>query len=246
MAFDLSKIVVPDSIKGRIRTGTQTKVDQITRSYDALPAKYRDLIKSRGASAKLGLTGLGNYKTGDNPNTPEVETDAIYREDTRLGDRETQAVKEADNSANARGMMFSSFRDKNVGDALGRLSREANQVLTQYATDLKKLEGDKLGEQEGLYNALEALYGDEADYLKENPPPPPEPTPEPTQPTQPAPAGSTPAGTAKGGENQIWRGAAKPDLKLLQKRHPGMKFRVAWVSGGKSDQGHYRVFATPK
>lgn len=242
MAFDLSKIVVPDSIKGRIRTGTQTKVDQITRSYNALPAKYEQLIKSRGASTKLGLTGLGNYKTGDNPNTPEVETDAIYREDTRLGDRETQAVKGADNAANARGMMFSSFRDKNVGDALGRLSREANQVLTQYATDLKKLEGDKLGEQEGLYNALETLYGDEADYLKENPPPPPE-TPETTQ---PAPAGSTPAGIVRDGESFVWRGAAKPNLKSLEKKHPGMKFRVAWVSGGKSDQGHYRVFSTPK
>jgi len=236
MAFDLSKIVVPDSIKGRIRTGTQTKVDQITRSYNALPAKYEQLIKSRGASTKLGLTGLGNYKTGDNPNTPEVETDAIYREDTRLGDRETEAVKGADNAANARGMMFSSFRDKNVGDALGRLSREANQVLTQYATDLKKLEGDKLGEQEGLYNALETLYGDEADYLKENPPPPPETTEptQPTQPTEPAPSGSNkpPSKLQQKAKDQGWLGpwTGKDAPKLDKSKFSVFKRDGAWFA----------------
>jgi hypothetical protein len=239
MAFDLSKIEVPDSIKGRIRTGTQTRVDQITRSYDAIPAKYRELIKSRGASAKLGLVGLGNYKTGDNPNTPEVETDAIYREDTRLGDRETQAVKGADNAANARGMMFSSFRDKNVGDALGRLSREANQVLTQYATDLGKLEDDKRGEQQGLYNALETLYGEEVDYLKDNPPPPPDPP----APDPASTGGTQPAGTARTDESLAWKGTSKPNMETLKKKHKGKKLRMVMVSAGSAEP-QYRVFVS--
>ena len=233
MAFDLSKIVVPDSIKGRIRTGTQTKVNQITTSYDALPAKYAEMIKARGARTKLGLTGLGNYKTGDNPNTPLVETDAIYREDARLGDRETQAVKEADNAANARGMMFSSFRDKNVGDALGRLSREANQVLTQYADDLTKLEGDKEEEQKGLFNQLQTLYGEEVDYLKENPTPVPE-TKEETQPTEPAPSGSNkpPSKLQQKAKDQGWLGpwTGKDAPKLDKSKFSVFKRDGAWFA----------------
>ena len=236
MAFDLSKIVVPDSIKGRIRTGTQTRANQITTSFDALPAKYEQLIKARGARTKLGLTGLGNYKTGDNPNTPLVETDAIYREDTRLGDRETQAVKEADNAANARGMMFSSFRDKNVGDALGRLSREANQVLTQYADDLTKLEGDKEEEQRGLFNQLQTLYGEEVDYLKENPTPAPETTEptQPTQPTEPAPSGSNkpPSKLQQKAKDQGWLGpwTGKDAPKLDKSKFSVFKRDGAWFA----------------
>jgi hypothetical protein len=248
MAFDLKNIQVPDSIKGRIRAGTQSKIDQITRSFDALPAKYQKLIEARGASTKLGLTGLGNYVTGDNPNTPEIETDAIYRADNRIGERETAAVKSADNAANARGMMFSSFRDKSVGDALGRLSREANQVLTQYATDLTKLEGDKLGEQEGMYNALQTLYGDEVDYLKENPPPPPATPDAPAGGGGDAGGGSGGGAAASSGGQRVWIGAAKPNLKALQKKHPNMNLRVVFVNprSAGSSGAHYSVIATPK
>lgn len=234
MAYDLKNIQVPDSIKGRIRAGTQSKIDQITRSFDAIPAKYQKLIEARGASTKLGLTGLGNYVTGDNPNTPEIETDAIYRADSRMGERETAAVKNADSAANARGMLFSSFRDKNVGDALGRLSREANQVLTQYATDLKTLEGEKQGEQKGMYEALETLYGDEVDYLKENPPPAP-------KTDEPAGGGSGDSGSGGGGSGGE---AAQKPLSKLQQKAKDQGWIGPWTSKDppKLDKTKFSVF----
>lgn len=170
MAYDTSKIVIPKSVTDRgLRSQTQTQLDILKRSIEAIPGKYGELRKARKANSQLGLTGLGNYKFGDNPDTAEVETDAVFRADKQIGDRETQAVKEADNSANARGMMFSSFRDKSVGAALGRLSREAQQVLTQYAGDMRKLNNDERDEEGGFYDQMNTLYGAEADYLKENP-----------------------------------------------------------------------------
>lgn len=246
MAFDPSKIQIPDSVKQRgLRAGTQTQVDQITRLINAIPTKYTELRNTKKASAKLGLTGLGNYQTGDNPNTPEVETDAIYRADNRIGERETAAVKEADNAANARGMMFSSFRDKSVGNALGRLSREANQVITQYADAMGKLNDDQQTEENGLYGQLETLYGQEVDYLKENPPPPP------VTPDPPAGGGGDAGGGSGGGAaaangpRNVWRGAAKPNLNLLKSKYPNMNLRVVFVNP-KNGGAHYTVVATPK
>jgi hypothetical protein len=176
MAYDVSKLNIPQSVKDRgLRGATQSQLDILKRSIQNLPGKYDKLRDSRKANVKLGLTGLGNYQVGDNPDTTEVETDAVFRADKQIGDRETQAVREADSSANARGMMFSSFRDKSVGAALGRLSREAQQVITQYATDMGKLNDDQIGEENDLYGQMNTLYGSEADYLRDNPPTPPEP-----------------------------------------------------------------------
>ncbi len=175
MAYDVSKITIPDSVKEKgVRGSTQTQLDILKRSIEAIPGKYENLRKARKANAQLGVTGLGNYKIGDNPDTEEVETDALFRADKQIGDRETEAVREADNSANARGMMFSSFRDKSVGAALGRLSREAQQVITQYADDMGKLNSDQATDETGLYDQMNILYGGEADYLRDNPKPEPE------------------------------------------------------------------------
>lgn len=228
MAFDPSKIQIPESVKQRgMRAGTQSQIDQIIRSINAIPNKYTELRKARKSNATLGLTGLGNYRIGDNPNTPEVETDAIYRADSRIGERETAAVKEADNAANARGMMFSSFRDKNVGAALGRLSREANQVITQYADAMGKLNDDQQNEETGLYGQLETLYGQEVDYLKENPPPPPN-TPEPSG----------------GGDSDAGGGAAQKPLSKLQQKAKDQGWLGPWTSKDppKLDRTKFSVF----
>ena len=176
MPYDASKLAIPQDIKdkigSRMRAGTSFKLGVLERSINDLPLKY-DKLKTRSqSSTKLGLTGLGNYAFGDDPSTPQIETDAVYRADNRIGDRETSAVKGADASANARGMQFSSFRDKNVGDALGRLSREAQQVMTQYAGDMGKLVTDQNAEETNLYDQMRTLYGDESSWVAENPPAP--------------------------------------------------------------------------
>jgi len=174
MAYDESKLNLPaglgDRVRARIRTGTATQLGVLQRGIEGLPAKYDTLKVKSASNAKLGLTGLGNYVMGDDPSTPQIET--AYRKDNRIGEKETAAVKQADNAANARGLQFSSFRDKSVGDALGRMTREAQQVISQYAGDIGKLTGDQSAEETNLYGQMSTLYGSEATWLDENPPPP--------------------------------------------------------------------------
>lgn len=181
MAYDESKLNLPqerdangktlaDRIRARMRTGTSTQLGILERGINAIPAKYDTLKVKSSSNAKLGLTGLGSYVMGDDPSTPQIET--AYRKDNRIGDKETAAVKQADNAANARGLQFSSFRDKSVGDALGRMTREAQQVISQYAGDIGKLTGDQYAEETNLYGQMSTLYGSEADWIQQNPIPP--------------------------------------------------------------------------
>jgi len=181
MAYDESKLTLPterdangktlaDRVRERMRAGTSTQLGVLQRGIEGLPAKYDTLKVKSSSNAKLGLTGLGSYVMGDDPSTPQIET--AYRKDNRIGEKETAAVKQADNAANARGLQFSSFRDKSVGDALGRMTREAQQVISQYAGDIGKLTGEQGAEETNLYGQMSTLYGTEADWLQQNPPPP--------------------------------------------------------------------------
>lgn len=174
MAYDPSKLQLPEGlatrVQARMRPGTSTQLGILERGINAIPAKYNTLKEKSSSNAKLGLTGLGNYEMGDDPSTPQIET--AYRKDNRIGDKETAAVKEADNAANARGLQFSSFRDKSVGNALGRMTREAQQVISQYAGDIGKLTGDQYAEETNLYGQMSTLYGSEADWIQQNPLPP--------------------------------------------------------------------------
>ena len=220
MAYDPSKLQLPEGlaakVQARMRAGTSTQLGILERGINAIPAKYDTLKVKSSSNAKLGLTGLGSYVMGDDPSTPQIET--AYRKDNRIGDKETAAVKQADNAANARGLQFSSFRDKSVGDALGRMTREAQQVISQYAGDIGKLTGDQLAEETNLYGQMSALYGSEADWIQANPLPPTQaesdaaaaaaaPAQAPAQEPAPAPA-PAPAPTA--GEafaaNRDWKG----------------------------------------
>lgn len=174
MAYDPSKLQLPEGlvarVQARMRAGTSTQLGILERGINAIPAKYDTLKVKSSSNAKLGLTGLGSYVMGDDPSTPQIET--AYRKDNRIGDKETAAVKQADNAANARGLQFSSFRDKSVGDALGRMTREAQQVISQYAGDIGKLTGDQYAEETNLYSQMSTLYGSEADWISQNPIPP--------------------------------------------------------------------------
>lgn len=171
MAFDPSKIIVPDSVKARgLRSSTQYGIDVGIREINKLPALYKELKDAQKANVTRGLEGLGNYAYGDDPSTPEIEGEYhVYRKDKRIGDRERKAVHDQNAGANSRGLLSSSFRDKGVGDALGRLTREAQQVITEYATSIKGLDREQGEKETALYDQLNQLYTGEADYLKENP-----------------------------------------------------------------------------
>jgi hypothetical protein len=228
MAFDKIAIPeVPENVKARgFRPGTQYQVDVIKRAIGDVPTKYAELQKRTKAGAEKGLTGLGNYAYGDDPSTPEVEDDRhMYRKDKQIGEREVAAVNDEKNAANARGLLSSSFKDKNVGDALGRLGREAQQVITDYAGqmgDLFQKERDELNGPDGLYSKLANLYVGESDWLKENPEkPPPDPTPAPAPPGQDAKT-SEDIEANQNAEypvtNPAWRWAKHPNGAALDKQ----------------------------
>ena len=212
MTFDPSKIHVPQSVLDRgWRPETMFQRTRLEDLIKGVPTRYGELRKGWTAKAKLGLTGLGKYLQGDDPSTEKVEgPDHLYRADKTIGDRERVAVKDQEAAANSRGLASSSFRDRGVGDALGRLSREANEVLTGYADQLKVLgdqEQEELNGPQGLYAQLQGLYTGESDYLRDNPPPPP---PAPAAPAEPA----APKGGDALAQQQGWLGPwkAKPNL----------------------------------
>lgn len=171
MAFDPSKIVIPESVKQRgLRGASQLAIDTSIREINALPGSYKELKDAQKAGITRGLEGLGNYLFGDDPSTPEKEGEYhVYRADKRIGDRERNAVHNENSKANARGLFSSSFRDKGVGDALGRLTREAQQVITEYATSIKALDREQADKEQALYDVIGQTYVGEVDYLKENP-----------------------------------------------------------------------------
>lgn len=204
MAFDPTKIVVPQSVLQRgFRPETQYGVDSINGLLTNLPTKYSNLQKESLANANRGLQGLGNYATGDDPSTAVVEgADHMYRKDKQIGDREVGAVHSEDNKANSRGLLNSSFRDRNVGDALGRLSREAQQVMTQFGGQMRSLFQQERDENVDLGGKLQQLYIGESDYLRDNPPKPPDPPPDPRTPEQQKIAQQTDAGASAGASPQ--------------------------------------------
>jgi hypothetical protein len=215
MAYDPSKLQLPaglsDRVQARMRAGTSTKLGVLQRGIEALPAKYDTLKVKSSSNAKLGLTGLGSYVMGDDPSTPQIET--AYRKDNRIGDKETAAVKQADNAANARGLQFSSFRDKSVGDALGRMTREAQQVISQYAGDIGKLTGDQSDEETNLYGQMSTLYGEESDWIQQNPLPPTKAELDAAA-AAAAPAEEAAAPAHASGET-VWHGSVSPNLDRL-------------------------------
>ena len=247
MPYGSENLVIPESVKKRgWRAGTDARRGTLERLIKELPGRYSKLRDRQKSATKLALTGLGEYQIGDNPNTSEVEENAIFRKNKRIGSREAKAVQSEDAQANARGMQFSSFRDKGVGDALGRLSREAKAVVTEYADQMGALANDEKITGEDLVGQLSALYGEEADYLRDNPELPP-PEPEAAAPAEGG--GDAPAEGGGGGKKspqdlmKIW--GAKQGWKGPWVSKPG-RIPPGYAAFKKTNWGITRWFIAPK
>jgi hypothetical protein len=140
-----------------------------------LPGLVNPRLTNIRAGAKQGLAGYGGYKfREDNPDTPERE-DLILDFDGKAGpgEREKQAVRGEQNAANARNMMESSFTNQNIGQALQRLSLEAQQVANQYAKAILDEQTSYASQVAQITGQWVSLYGSDSQWLMENPPPPP-------------------------------------------------------------------------
>jgi hypothetical protein len=140
-----------------------------------LPGLVNPRLTQIRAGAQQALAGYSGYKWGtDDPNTPERE-DLYLDPDSsgKPGERDKQAIRGEQNAANARGMLESSFTNQNIGQAVQRLSLEAQAIATQYAKAIQDEQTSYASQVAQITGQWVSLYGSDSQWLMENPPPPP-------------------------------------------------------------------------
>lgn len=193
----------------------------LTQQLTNLPGQYNPALTGARGAAQEALAGYGGWRwQSDNPATPAREDLAVPTKDgtAQLGERERQAVQASRYAANAAGMLDSSFANKAVGAAVTQLNEEAKGIVRQYAANINSLIGQQRQQSTDIIGDLVRLYGEDARWLAENPPPPPpEPPPAPAATPEPGPAPGEPGGAMAPGQvgpnvsNQVsW--AAKPNI----------------------------------
>lgn len=172
------------------------------------------------AGAQQALAGYGGWKfREDDPSTAERE-DMLVEFDAGmgLGEREKQAVRGVRAAMNARGALYSSETNQNIGQAVQRLQDEARAIVNQYAAAVN----DELTNQANQASQITAqwaqLYGQDALYLAENPPPPPDPL----------------AGLPRAADDSpiVGRYEQYPNLDVLRARYPGYPLGVRRTGDG--------------
>jgi hypothetical protein len=127
------------------------------------------------ANAQQSLAGIAGYQfQNDDPTTQQDESLQLnYDPNANInsGDRSRQTALEARNSVNSN-LQGSSFADKAVGSALGRLSLQAQGVVNQYSSTINGLNAQYSNAVSGLMGDLVDSYGADAQYMLDNVPPP--------------------------------------------------------------------------
>jgi hypothetical protein len=161
----------------------------LTTMLDNLSGKYNPMLANQRASAQQALAGYGGWKWAkDDPATKGIDEGlAVPVKDpsAMLGVREERAVHGQRATANASGMLYSSFANKAVGAALGQLNEEAKAIVSQYASNINSILSSQRDETSGIMGEIVRLYGEDSRYLAENPPPRPEAFPQPPGPVTP-------------------------------------------------------------
>lgn len=175
-------------------------------------AAQEQSIRNRAQQALAGYGGWSFAK--DDPNTPQDESlNLSFDAGAGLGEREKVAVRGVRNQANASGMLYSSFTNQNIGNAVQKLSLEAQQIANQYASDLNAATNSSYNSASRLIGQWTQLYGTDAQYLTDNPPPAPD------------PLAGLPAAPGDGSPI-VGRYDQYPDLNVLRARYPGYPLGV--------------------
>lgn len=140
-----------------------------------LPGLLNPRLTNIRAGAQQALAGYGGWKfREDDPSTPEREDLILdFNGNAGPGEREKQAIRGEQSAANARGMLSSSFANQNVGNALQRLSLEAQQLANQYAKSILDEQTSYASQVAQITGQWTSLYGQDSQWLMEHPPPPP-------------------------------------------------------------------------
>lgn len=70
----------------------------------------------------------------------------------------------------AAGSLYSSFTDRDMGAAIGRLNDQARAVYENYAADITSIGEKQRAETNDVSNTLASLFGQNADWITSNPP----------------------------------------------------------------------------
>lgn len=171
-------------------------------------------------STQQALAGYSGYKFGDDPSTPEHEdaNHLYFDAGAGLGERDKLAIKGVNNAANAGGMLYSSFTNQNIGQAIQQLSLEAQRIATQYASAVNAENTSYGNNVASITSQWAGLYGSDSAWAIEHPPPTPDPT------------ASLPK--AADGSPIISQGPDFPDVQAIQNRYPGYQIGVRRAGDG--------------
>jgi hypothetical protein len=195
----------------------------IGQQLGALPGRYTPIIDQARVNARANLAGYGGVSISD-------DNRVTFDPNAKLGQREKQAVQGEENAANARGLLFSSFANQNIGAALVRMNEEKRAIVNQFAASINNTLMTQASEATNLVSDWVRMYGEDSRYLLENPPPAPV-APVPAAPVAPP----DPFGGAARAADQspiVWKGANYPNLATLQARHPGQPLGVRRAGDG--------------
>ena len=209
---------VDPAMRARMRPGSQVQEADLMRRGGSLGTKYQPLKTTQIGSTRAKLQRYGGYEVRDDGSIAE-------KKEGQPGQAYREAYQEATAAANARGMLESSFAAKTIGQAWGRLSAEAQDIVTQHAVSFNQILMSEGAEFDEINTGLMQLYGDEAQYQLDNPPPPP---------ADPVQGAVDSAAKAPGDQSPVlWKGANYPNLAELQKRYPGQQLGVRKTGDGK-------------
>lgn len=226
---------VDSSLSSRMRPTTQIQESSLLKRAASVGQKYQPQRTAQIGQTRASLKRFGGYNVGDDGSISE-----------KKGPQPGQAYREAygaeRDAANARGMMDSSLAAKAIGAAWGRLSAEAQSIVTQHAMSFNQIAAAEAADYDEISQTLLSLYGDEAQYMLDHPPPPPEPKvdPGPSPITSPhpnqAPAGVSQSAMSPGfrvnNAGNVVTSYTKADLtpanrKKLQAQFPGYQIVIS-------------------
>jgi hypothetical protein len=138
----------------------------VGQQLGALPGRYTPIIDQARVNARANLAGYGGVSISD-------DNRVTFDPNAKLGQREKQAVQGEENAANARGLLFSSFANQNIGAALVRMNEEKRAIVNQFAAQINNTLMTQASEATSLVSDWVRMYGEDSRYLLENPPPAP-------------------------------------------------------------------------
>ena len=143
-----------------------------------MPGLLNANLTSVRAGAKQALAGYGGWSFRDDDASTAAREDLTLDFDGSKGpgEREKAAVKNEVNQANSAGMLESSFTNQNIGQAVQRLSLEAQAIATQYAQSIQSVQNDYAAQVANITSQWAQTYGSDSAWLVANPPPTPPPT----------------------------------------------------------------------